>query len=344
MDQMTDSKVSPFTSDTTQPLGEMPVVSVVIPMLNESGFIEACVSSFDAQTYPSERLEVLIVDGGSTDGSREQVETLGLERPWLRLVDNPDRRAASAFNRGIEAATGDVICIVGAHATVGPDFIERSVRALEETGAGGVGGQLKHEGTSPQGQAIGLAMTSKFGMASPFRYATDRREVDTIGHPAYRREVLESVGPFNESLERNSDYELNHRIRAAGHTLILDPTIVTIYHPRPTLSALGRQFYDYGRGKTNVMRMMPDSIKPRHLVPPVFVLGLIAAPVLLKWRWSRRLLGLGATTYSVAIVAELLRTQPWNHGAHTPTYVAAFPVMHVTWGLGILRELLRPSK
>lgn len=341
---MTDSKVSPFSQDSTTPLGELPVVSIVIPMFNEIDFIDACVGGFDVQTYPRERMEVLIVDGGSTDGSREQVDALSLERPWLRLVHNEARRAASAFNRGIEAATGDVICIVGAHATVGPDFIERSVRALDETNAGGVGGQLKHEGKTPQGQAIGLAMTSKFGMASPFRYATDRREVDTIGHPAYRREVLEKVGPFNETLERNSDYELNHRIRDAGYTLILDPTIVTIYHPRHTLGALARQFYDYGRGKTNVMRMMPDSIKPRHLVPPVFVLGMAAAPVLLQRRFGRRLFGLGTIAYAAVIIAETARTKPWSKNADTATFVAAFPVMHMTWGLGILRELFSRSR
>ncbi|MCZ7630137.1 MAG: glycosyltransferase [Microthrixaceae bacterium] len=144
-----------------------PLVSVIVPMLDEIDWIEACIESFRAQDHPLDRLEVVVVDGGSTDGSRELVEALAARYRWLRLVDNPDRLASAAFNRGIEAARGDVICIVGAHAEVGADFLSRSVGALSETGAGGVGGRLRHDGTDPRQQAIGLAMTSRFGMASP---------------------------------------------------------------------------------------------------------------------------------------------------------------------------------
>ncbi len=317
--------------------GATPSVSVVIPMLDEIDWIETCIDGLGSQDYPLDHLEVLIVDGGSTDGSRELVEKLAVERDWLHLVDNPDRKASAAFNRGIEASTGDIVCIVGAHAAVGPDFVARSVRALDQTGAGGVGGQLLHEGVDPVQQAIGLAMTSRLGMASPFRYSTERAEVDTIGHPAYRREVLDEVGPFDESLERNSDYELNHRIRSAGYVLVFDPEIVTRYRPRSTLSALARQFYDYGLGKADVARSHPDSMQPRHWVAPLATIGLAAAPLLATTRWGRKLVLAGALGYLGVLATAVVLSRPDEHDADPLTFVAAFPVMHLTWGAGFLR-------
>lgn len=319
----------------------LPSVSLVMPMLDEIDWIERAVEALGAQDYSQELLQVLVVDGGSTDGSRELVAELAETRPWLHLVDNPDRRASAAFNRGIEAATGEIICIIGAHAEVGPDFVSASVAALEETGAAGVGGQLLHEGVDPTQQAIGLAMTSRFGMASPFRYSTERCEVDTIGHPAYRREVLEEVGSFDESLERNSDYELNHRIRRAGHTLVLDPSIVTLYRPRPTLGALARQFFDYGRGKANVARTYPDSMQARHYVAPAATLLAGAAPLLALSRPGRRLLGAATLGYAgMLVVAAAMAGLP-DDDADLATFLASFPVMHLTWGAGFLVGVVR---
>lgn len=315
-------------------------MSVVIPMLDEMRYIDRCVATFDAQTYPIGRFEVLVVDGGSIDGSLDRVAELAEERRWLRLVHNDRRRASAAFNRGIEASKGSVICLVGAHAEVGPDFIQRSVDTLLETGAAGVGGMLRHEGVDAVGQAIGLAMTSRAGMASPFRYATSRRSVDTIGHPAYRREVLEEIGPFDEGLERNSDYELNHRITAAGYDLVLDPEIVTIYRPRHSIGALARQFFDYGRGKAAVARRHPDSLKARHLVAPAAACGAALLPALLCTHAGRRIASTGLLGYAAVLGSAMASGKPWRRGADTATFVAAFPVMHLSWGAGFLVEIV----
>lgn len=313
-----------------------PRVSVVIPMLDEIGWIGNCISGFESQQYPLDRLEVIIVDSGSTDGSRPLVDSLITEHRWLRVVDNPDRLASAAFNRGVEAATGEIICLVGAHAEVGSDFISSSVSALEETGAAGVGGQLRHDGVDAVQQAIGLAMTSRFGMASPFRYSTQRCEVDTIGHPAYRREVLEAVGAFDESLLRNSDYEMNYRIRAAGHSLVLDPTIITVYRPRSTLRALARQFYNYGLGKSAVTRRHPRSLKLRHGVAPAATVLAAATPAMLSTRSGRWLVAGLSAGYGAMLGAAVLSSRPHDNGARVTTFVAAFPVMHLSWGAGFL--------
>jgi succinoglycan biosynthesis protein ExoA len=318
-----------------------PVVSIVVPMLDERSYIERCIDGFEQQTYGSELLDVIVVDGGSRDGSRELVEALARTRPWLRVIDNPQRRAAAAFNRGIEAAKGDVVCLVAAHGEVGTDYVERSVRALVETDAAGVGGVLRHEGLDAPSVAIGLAMTSPFGMASPFRYSTTRRHVDTIGHPAYWRSALDDVGPFDETLERNSDYELNHRLRRAGFALLFDPEIVTVYRPRTTLSNLARQFFSYGRAKAQVIQRQPTSLKPRHLVPPAMVTFLALSPLAVRRPAGRRIVLAAFTAYAAMLFVATRRAEPRRHDADAATFVAALPTMHVAWGSGFVYSVLR---
>jgi len=321
-----------------------PTVSVVIPMRDEVGSIEACIRTFDEQDHPSEALDVVVVDGMSTDGSREVVERLAADRPWLRLVDNPDRIASAAFNRGLEAAKGDFVALISSHGSVGPDFVSRSLAVLEQTGAGGVGGKLVHEGHDPLSRAIGLAMTSPFGMASPFRYASARREVDTIGHPLYRKAVLDDLGGFDESLDRNSDYELNQRLRNAGHPLVFDPAIVTTYHPRSTLPELARQFWDYGRWKAQVVRRDPTNLRWRHAVPPAFVAGLAFSPLTMRSRSGRRVVLTAGLAYGGVLAAAFCSAAPRAVDADGRTFVAAFPAMHLAWGAGFLRGLFESAR
>jgi glycosyltransferase involved in cell wall biosynthesis len=320
---------------------DRPFVSVIVPMLNEADHIERCLTSLYAQDYAPDRFEILVVDGGSVDGSRERVQALARQAPDVRLIENPAQRASAAFNRGVEAAAGDVVCLVAAHAEVGTDYLRRSVDVLSETEAAGVGGVLKHEGLDRGSRAIGLAMTSPFGMASPFRYASSRRVADTIGHPAYWRERLEQVGPFDETLLRNSDYELNYRLRRAGAELLFDPTIVTTYRPRTSLPRLGRQFWAYGQWKAVVVRRHPRSVRPRHLAAPVAIAVLALAPALAASRTGRRMLVTAALAYGGLLAAAIVVARPTAKDADPVRFVAAFPTMHVAWGAGFWSTVLR---
>lgn len=317
-----------------------PLVSVVVPMLNEARFIDACLDSFAAQTYPLELLDVVVVDGGSTDGSRERVETRAQDCGWLHLVDNPKRKASAAFNEGVLASQGDVVCLFSAHGVADTEYVARSVAVLAETRADGVGGRYIHRGVDPASNAIGAAMVSPFGMASPHRFAKVRQEVDTISHPAYRRTALAGVVPFDEALERNSDYELNWRLRQAGGHLVFDPTVVSVYRPRGSLFALARQFWWYGRWKARVIRRHPDSLRLRHVAAPVAV-SLAALGAVLAWSRPVRRIGLvlGAM-YGALTISAVVRAHPRRLGADPFILTAAFPVMHGAWGSGFVFSLI----
>ncbi len=284
---------------------------------------------------------MLVVDGGSTDGSLEIVSDLAEGLPWVRILDNPDGRASAAFNRGIDAAAGEIVCLFSSHGVPAPDYIEQSVAALEKTGAAGVGGRIEHAGTDPSSEAIGLAMTSPFGMASQFRFATTAIEIDTIGHPAYRRESLRSVGPFDESLDRNSDYELNWRLRGRGRAADVRACDLVGVPPEAGLARVP-QFRWYGRWKAEVIRRNPQSARPRHLAAPSVAAGVVMAPVAARWRPSRNVLVLGTVLYVVGLIVACTSARKRSVGdVDIPVLVVAFPVMHLSWGFGFLTSLFR---
>lgn len=331
----------------TYELPAEPTVTVAVPMLNELGAIEHCLDSFAEQDFPSDRLEVLIIDGGSTDGSRAYVEERARIEPWIRVVDNPEGSAAAAFDIGAHQGRGDVVFLFSSHGEPAFDYVSSSVKVLQETGAVGVGGLYRHLGTTPQSSAIGLAMTSPFGMASTHRIASartatsERRSVDTISHPAYVRRALVDIGGFDRSLARNSDYEINIRLRQAGHDLIFDSRIESIYRPRPSLEALARQFWFYGRWKARVARQHPGDLKPRHLAAPAFAVGAAATvPALLLHPLTRRLAGAGWLGYAAATVVAARSARATNPDADLRTLLAAFPTMHGAWGFGFVTSVL----
>jgi len=320
---------------------DLPFVSVVIPMLDEVGFIGPCVEGFLAQSYPSELIEVLVVDGGSIDGSRDIIEAISAAHPRVRVLDNPKRLAAAAANVGIAEAKGDVLCFLSAHGVPDVEYVATSVRILGETDAVGVGGRYIHEGTDRSSRAIGLAMASPFGMASPHRWSDEVAEVDTISHPTFRKQPMIDVGGYDESLLRNEDYEFNYRLRAAGGRLVFSPEISSVYRPRSSLRALSRQFYAYGRWKATIMRRHPRSIRARHLVPPIAVAvgtGLAAAAVLGRGRRTAIAVALSYVTLEIAAVD---RARPRRLEASVPVFIASLPVMHASWGAGVLSGLVK---
>ncbi len=325
---------------TEAPARELPSVTVIVPMLNEEAHIEACVRGLAAQTYEGST-EILVVDGGSTDASVEILERLARNGLPVRIVTNPRRRPAAAANIGVSEARGEVLCFLSAHGEPRNTYIEASVDLLLRSGAAGVGGTYEHVGVDRRSRSIGIAMSSRFGMASTHRTATRQQEVDTISHPTFWRQAILDVGGYDETLTSNEDYELNHRVRTRVGPLVFSPQIRSVYRPRSSLRALGKQFHTYGIGKAEVARLHPDSLQPRHLVPPALVLGVLVSPLLGRSSLGRVGLVAAAVGYVGIVAAATALERPAARGGSPTTFALALPTMHFSWGAGVLRGLLR---
>jgi succinoglycan biosynthesis protein ExoA len=323
-------------------------------MLNEEDYIGACLDGFRAQTYPN-IIEILVIDGGSADRSHEVVQQRAQLDPRIREIHNPRRQAAAAANLGVSESKGVVLCFLSAHGVPGADYVERAIEVMQRTGAVGVGGRYDHVGTDPVATAIGLAMASPFGMASPHRIAAEECEVDTISHPLFKRQALIDIGGYDETLLRNEDYETNLRLRLNGGRLIFTPSIASVYRPRRSLSELGKQFWDYGYWKAEVMYRHPESTRPRHFVPPVAVAGSVALAALsvlpsvvmpgnLRARQLAWVARAGATLtvmgYGTVLGMAARDASPRKHEASTMHFLTALPVIHGAWGAGLLVGLV----
>ena len=323
--------------------GLEPLVSVLVPMRNEERFIGACLRSLAAQDYPPDRFEVLVIDGDSTDDSREIAQAFAAHGDLdLRLLDNPARKTAPGLNVGLEAARGEVIVRVDAHAEVAPDFLRQNVEALRETDADAVGGPIESVAEGLVGEAIALAMSSPFGVGNAaFRYAQEPQYTDTVAFAAYRRDVFERIGGFAEDIDFGEDDEFNYRLCEAGGKIYLTPNIRSIYHTRSTLPELFRQYRGYGKAKVQVLRRHPSEARVRQFVPASFV-GLLGALALASpfVRPARRALSQVLRLYMLATAGASLQIaskKGWRYAAVLP---AAFACLHVSYGLGFLESLL----
>lgn len=322
-----------------------PFVSVIMPIRNEADFIARSLGAVLAQDYPADRMEVLIADGMSTDGTRAIVQQLAAQHPHLqaRLIDNPGKIVPTGFNAALAQACGDVIVRVDGHCEIAPDYVSRCVVRLFEDGVDGVGGPIETIGTSPLSETIALAMSSGFGVGgSAFRTVKDRAMlVDTIAFPAYTRSAVEMAGPLDEELIRNQDDEYNYRLRKLGFKLLLAPDVRSKYYSRGSLRSLWRQYYQYGFYKVRVLQKHPRQMRLRQFVPPLFtaslIVGALLAPVSKR---IRSLCGLMLAVYCCANVAaswRVSRRAGWQHVRLLP---AVFFILHFSYGLGFLRGLI----
>jgi len=315
----------------------LPLVTILVPMRNEEAYIDACVASLQQQQYP--HLEILVLDGASTDQSAALVATRAHDDPRLRLLPNPARLQAAALNVGAHAATGEIIMRADAHAVYGPAYVSTCVTHLLSGAAENVGGCQRAVGTTPFTRALAAALNSPLGAGNAaYRVARAPQYTDTVWLGAWRRETLNELGGFAEDLAANEDYECNIRLRKRGGRILLDPALESTYYPRATPGSLWRQYFRYGIAKIRVLRRHPDSLAPRQLAPPLCLLLLCAAligvprhplPLLLLGCAYLLVLGAGAVTAA--------RRAGW---ATLPWLFLIYPTIHLAWALGFWWGLL----
>ncbi len=321
-----------------------PRVSIVMPCRNEAAYIGPCLESVLATDYPLDRIEVLVADGRSDDGTREIVARCAAQHPCVRLLDNPARITPAALNTAIRVATGDVIIRMDAHGVYPRDYVSRLVDALQETGADNVGGvvvTLPADNT-PAARAIALAFAHPLGVGNAyFRIGVaGPRWVDTVPFGCFRRELFDRVGMFDEELVRNQDDEFNLRLIGRGGRILLLPDVVSQYYARRSLGAVARMFYQYGYFKPLVARKAAR-IMTRQLVPPLFVLSLVATAVLGIWMPAAREAFAGIAGAYAALVLTGAALAARRHGVRCAAALAAvFSVMHVCYGVGYLRGIV----
>jgi len=322
---------------------EHPLISVIIPMRNEELYIERCVASLVAQDYPASRLEILFVDGSSTDATRAIVRDYCSRFSHLRLLENPRRVVPTALNIGLREAKGEIIVRVDGHCVLAPDYVSRCVERLQRTDAANVGGPMRAAGDGWLAAAIALATSSRFGIGNArFHYSNEEEYVDTVYLGAYRREVFDRIGLFDEELVRNQDDEFNYRLRAAGGKILLSPAIRSQYFGRHRLRDLFRQYFQYGLWKVRVAQKHPRSLLPRHLVPGLFVLGVGGFVLAGTFsRWARLVLAAVGGAYLTAATVFAARAVAGRDRRLLPATVAAFLCLHFGYGSGFLAGLAR---
>ena len=320
-----------------------PFVTVAMPCLNEAGFIEACLGSVQAQTYPRDQLEILVADGGSTDGTREILARLGAEDGRIRLIDNPRRVQAAGMNCAIGASRGEVIVRMDVHAEYAPDYVERCVEALERTGADNVGGAQRCAAhTSFQG-AMCVALRSPLGAGgAPYRDASHEGFVDTVFLGAFRREVFDRIGAYDEASVANEDAEINQRIVQSGGRIYLSPEIHVRYFPRGSFAGVARQYYGYGHWRARTLLKHRRLLTLRSVLPFLtLVAGLALLLVAPTWALVAVLFYGALTGFEAVRVGRDLSPRG------LATVWALFPVIQfsqgVGFGAGLVRYALRPD-
>lgn len=317
-----------------------PFVSVLIPVRNEERYIERCLYSLSAQDYPRDRFEVLVIDGQSTDTTRQIVSRFAAESTVdLRLLQNPRYRTAPGLNIGLAEARGDVIVRVDGHAAVAPDFLSRNTEALFDTRADAVGGVIQSEGDTAVGRAAAAAMSSRFGVGGASFRVGGAGRTDTVAFAAYRRDVFARIGGFAEDIDKGEDDEFNYRLLDHGGVIMLVPEVHASYTVRGDLAGLWAQYRSYGRAKPEVLRRHPAQVRLRQLAPPAFVTALGAA-TLLAILGRRGPLAALATVYTLAATIASLALVPRHGWRRLPILPAVFACLHLAYGTGFISGCL----
>lgn len=321
-------------------------VAIIIPTLNEEKFITECLNSVVNQTYPLERMDVIVVDGGSKDETHSIVEKFHIRYENIRLLNNSGRIQSIAFNIGVKFSDAPYIIRLDAHAIYDPKYIEICIMRLQENvNRGNVGGRwdIVAQNSTLVAQANAILNSCKFGIGgASFRVGALAGNVDTVPFGAFPRNVIDKIGGMREDLIRGEDNEFNFRIRNAGYEIFFDPNIVCTYYARATMKESVKQMYANGKSIGHLLRIDRRIISLRHFVPFLFTLSIISGFVLsFVTKWFTCLLGLIFLVYLFAdILASICMAYKNGRKFFLPLLVLFFMV-HISYGWGTIIGIVK---
>jgi succinoglycan biosynthesis protein ExoA len=334
----------------------LPAVSVVMPVRNEERHLADSVARVLEQEYPG-GFELILAVGPSRDRTEAIASGLAAADSRITVVPNPSGQISSAMNAAVKTARHGIITRIDGHALLPEGYLRIAVRTLLETGAADVGGVMAAEGITSFQQAVAWAMTSPAGMGAAANHTGGQAgPADTVYLGVYRREAIEQVGGYDETMLIAEDWELNYRIRAAGHLIWFTPDLRVTYRPRANLAALAKQHFRYGRWRRVVARRYPETVNLRYLAAPAMtavnavglvlgLAGLIGAGV--ESAAFVPYLGLGFVIPLVylagaaAVTVAFARDLPFAARVRVPIVLTA---MHMCWGAGFLTSPRRLAR
>jgi glycosyltransferase involved in cell wall biosynthesis len=316
-------------------------VSITIPCLNEKDYISKCLNSIVNCTFTKNNLNVYVCDGMSTDGTREIIGQYCSQYSFIHLLNNTQKTTPFALNLGLKEGNAEIKIILGAHSEIYPDFITHCITAFEaDSKIGCVGGIIENVFNDSKSESISLAMSSVFGVGTAhFRTGVKEGFVDTVAFGAYKSEVFDAVGFFDEELVRNQDDEFNYRLSKAGFKIYLSKNIRSKYYVRASFKKLFKQYYQYGYWKVFVNMKHKTITTGRQLVPAIFVLFIVSS-ILITPLFSEFLPFVLSIYFVYFLLALMAAFRIVNKVKKAPQVVASFFILHISYGIGYLEGIV----
>lgn len=247
-------------------------VSIIIPVLNEKNYIDRCIKSIISQDYPKDKMEIIFIDGMSTDGTVKIIKNYMKEYDYIKMFKNPKKLTQYALNIGLKESTGEYIIRMDSHAEFAKDYVLKCIEYLDKTGAIKVGGPMTVKGNGKVQKVIAASYSSPFALGGAKHHKMDfEGEAQAVAWGAFRRDKLLEIGYYDERMTRTEDDDIHMQILDKGGKIYITPQIKGTYYPRSSYSSLFKQFFEYGMWKVAVIRKHRKLFSISHLVPMMFV-------------------------------------------------------------------------
>ena len=324
-------------------------ISIIIPIYNEEKYIKACIQSILDSDFPKENMEILLVDGMSSDRTREIIRNLSTEYDFLLLLDNPKKTAPIAMNIGVKEAKGEYIFILSAHARYDVNYFGTLVEYINTLNADCVGGVLETDvkNKNIKSNAIKEVLMHPFGVGNAsFRIGSNEiRLVDTVAFGCYRKNTFETYGLFDEKLTRNQDIEFNKRIVNGGGKIYLVPNVRSTYFARENFLDLAKN--NFANGYWNILTAYYtntfSSLSLRHFIPLLFVssvlLPLFFIPMFPQIIYVSTI---SLLSYLTLVIITSIRLK--NDSNSIKYLVMSFLILHFSYGIGSLQGIFSTIK